>query len=64
MTVEKGEHFSLGTFFLPHDVTLARKFVLHSDTWQSKMPSGPCSASSYYPVHYVIFLDMYLQFQE
>ena len=32
MNAEKDEHFSVGTFFLPHDTSLAEKFVLYSIT--------------------------------
>lgn len=51
MNAEKDEHFSVGDFFLPHDTSLAEKFVLYSSisaVVQSKMPTRLCSAASYY----------------
>ena len=50
MNADKDEHFSVRDFFLPHDTSLAEKFVLYRSILavvQSKMPIGLCSASSY-----------------
>lgn len=50
MNAEKDEHFSVGAFFLPHDTSLAEKFILYSITSgivHSKMPTWLCSAPSY-----------------
>ena len=42
MNAEKDEHFSVGDFFLPHDTSLAEKFLLYSSisaVVQSEMPT-------------------------